>query len=96
MNGDMGKIMNSSGDNEFDDGMSGRELFSNKDGLTYNDFIILPGYIDFVPGEVQLTSKITKNLALNVPLVSSPVSILIFEQITIHVDRVICLMKLAK
>lgn len=66
--------MNGVGDSDMDlvDGMSCTELFLNKDGLTYNDFIILPGFIDFSPGEVTLQTKLTRNLSLNVPLVSSP------------------------
>ncbi|CAL8134956.1 unnamed protein product [Orchesella dallaii] len=64
--------MNGVGEEDLVDGMSCAELFQNKDGLTYNDFIILPGYIDFSPGEVKLQTKVTRNLSLNVPLVSSP------------------------
>jgi len=42
------------------------------DGLTYNDFIILPGYVDFLPKEVELKSALTKKITLDAPLVSSP------------------------
>merc|ERR550519_146766 len=42
------------------------------DGLTYNDFIILPGYVDFIPQEVELTSALSKKITLRAPLVSSP------------------------
>lgn len=55
-----------------DDGLTGAQLFGNGDGLTYNDFILLPGFIDFQADEVDLTSALTKKLSLKSPLVSSP------------------------
>ena len=33
---------------------------------------MLPGYIDFLPKDVDLVSPLTKNIALKAPLVSSP------------------------
>lgn len=56
----------------FQDGMSAKEMISKGNGLTYNDFIILPGYIDFAATEVDLTSQLTKKISIKVPLVSSP------------------------
>jgi len=35
------------------DGRSAAELFGEKEGLTYQDFIILPGHIDFDAAEVD-------------------------------------------
>ncbi|XP_035724803.1 inosine-5'-monophosphate dehydrogenase-like [Vespa mandarinia] len=55
-----------------EDGLSLAQLFANGDGLTYNDFIILPGYIDFTADEVDLLSPLTKKIVLKAPLVSSP------------------------
>lgn len=55
-----------------EDGITGAQMMANGDGLTYNDFIILPGYIDFVPEECDLTSALTRKLTLKAPLVSSP------------------------
>ncbi|MCU0847641.1 MAG: IMP dehydrogenase [Spirochaetes bacterium] len=54
------------------DGFSAEELFTKKNGFTYNDFIILPGFIDFAPDEVSLESDLTRNITLKSPLVSSP------------------------
>lgn len=54
------------------DGLTGGEMFEKGDGLTYNDFIILPGMIDFTADEVDLTSALTKKISLQTPLVSSP------------------------
>lgn len=55
-----------------DDGLTAAQLFANGDGLTYNDFIILPGYIDFTAEEVDLLSPLTRKIMLKTPLVSSP------------------------
>ena len=54
------------------DGLTIKELFHNHEGLTYNDFIILPGYINFPSDNVSLQSKLTKSLVLKAPFVSSP------------------------
>lgn len=55
-----------------DDGLSAAQLFGSGEGLTYNDFIILPGYIDFIAENVDLKSNLTRKISLKVPLVSSP------------------------
>ena len=54
------------------DGLTADQLLKTGDGLTYNDFIILPGYIDFTAEEVDLRSNLTKKIMLKAPLVSSP------------------------
>jgi len=56
------------------DGLSIEDLMDSKanGGLTYNDFLILPGYIDFPASVVALESKITRKIVLQTPLISSP------------------------
>ncbi|KAF9998842.1 inosine-5'-monophosphate dehydrogenase, partial [Entomortierella chlamydospora] len=56
------------------DGLSAEELMDSvtQGGLTYNDFLILPGYINFQANAVQLESKITKRITLKTPFLSSP------------------------
>jgi len=55
-----------------EDGLTIKELFGQKHGLTYDDIIILPGHIGFGVDAVELNTKITKKISLSVPLVSSP------------------------
>ncbi|ORY98658.1 inosine-5'-monophosphate dehydrogenase [Syncephalastrum racemosum] len=56
------------------DGLSVEALLDEQlsGGLTYNDFLILPGYIDFPAHMASLESKITKNITLKTPFMSSP------------------------
>eukprot|EP00929_Paragymnodinium_shiwhaense_P015707 TRINITY_DN123806_c0_g1_i1.p1 TRINITY_DN123806_c0_g1~~TRINITY_DN123806_c0_g1_i1.p1 ORF type:complete len:577 (-),score=119.47 TRINITY_DN123806_c0_g1_i1:104-1714(-) len=41
-------------------------------GYTFDDLICLPGHIDFAVHDVSLSSHFTKNIAVKVPLASSP------------------------
>ncbi|KAK3104014.1 hypothetical protein FSP39_023682 [Pinctada imbricata] len=66
-----------------DDGQTGAQLFANGDGMTYNDFLILPGFIDFPADEVDLTSALTKKISLRAPLVSSPMDTVTESQMAI-------------
>ena len=55
-----------------EDGISASELFRSKEGYTYDDVIILPRYIDFLPEEVSLTTKASKSFRIHTPIISSP------------------------
>lgn len=68
------------------DGLSVHQLMDSKTrgGLTYNDFLILPGKIDFPSAEVSTESKLTKKISLKVPLVSSPMDTVTEENMAIH------------
>ncbi|KAI1114521.1 inosine-5'-monophosphate dehydrogenase IMD4 [Nemania sp. NC0429] len=68
------------------DGLSIQELMDTKahGGLTYNDFLVLPGYIGFAASEVSLDSPITKNIVLKTPFVSSPMDTVTEHEMAIH------------
>ncbi|ORY75933.1 IMP dehydrogenase [Leucosporidium creatinivorum] len=56
------------------DGLSLRSLVDSQahGGLTYNDFLVLPGHINFPASDVSLESRITKKTVLKTPFLSSP------------------------
>ena len=41
------------------------------EGLTYEDVLLVPSYSKIIPSEVSLKSKFSKNIKLNVPIVSA-------------------------
>ena len=45
---------------------------NNKQYLTYNDVLLLPGYSDFSRGDINLCTKLTKKISLKSPFVASP------------------------
>jgi len=41
------------------------------DGLTFDDVLLVPAHSDVLPGEVQTRTRLTREIALNIPLVSA-------------------------
>jgi len=68
---------------EIKDGQTAEELFSGGEGLSYDDFIILPGHIDFSRNDVSVKSQLTKNISLCAPFVSSPMDTVTEEKMAI-------------
>lgn len=42
------------------------------DAITFDDVLLLPSRTDFVPGEADTRSKLTRSIELNIPLISAP------------------------
>lgn len=43
----------------------------SKEGLTFDDVLLVPQKSDFTPNEADLSTKLTKDITLNIPLMSS-------------------------
>src|SRR5207253_9262474 len=41
-------------------------------GITFDDVLVEPAYSDVVPRDVDVRTQLTRNIALNLPIVSSP------------------------
>lgn len=42
------------------------------DGITFDDVLLEPGYSEVVPSEVDISTRLTRNIPLNLPVISSP------------------------
>lgn len=56
------------------DGLAAHELMDSTThgGLTYDDFLMLPGKIDFGAADTTTETRITRNVTLKTPFMSSP------------------------
>jgi len=54
------------------DGIDAKALFGMLRGFTYDDLILMPDHIAFGVKEVDLATRVTRGIRLNIPFVSSP------------------------
>lgn len=54
------------------DGFSAAQIFSSVNSYAYNDLIILPGFVKDPVSAISLKTHLSKNIVLNIPIVSSP------------------------
>jgi IMP dehydrogenase len=47
------------------------ELFQSEEALTFDDVLVVPGYSEVLPAEVDVKAQLTRDISLNVPLLSA-------------------------
>lgn len=43
-----------------------------KDGITFDDVLLIPARSDFIPADADTTTRLTRGIELNIPLISAP------------------------
>jgi len=67
-----------------ENGFSANEFFAEGGGMTYSDFILLPGHIGFPIEDVDIETNLTKNLRIKRPLISSPMDTVTESKMAIY------------
>ena len=55
--------------------------------LTFDDVLLMPGRSDVVPGETNLSTVLSRNIPLNVPLVSSAMDTVTESSMAVAIAR---------
>ena len=57
------------------------------EGLTFDDVLLIPAYSEVLPRDVKLTTRFSRNITLNVPLVSAAMDTVTEAQLAIAIAR---------
>ena len=58
-----------------------------KYALTFDDVLLVPGYSEVLPRDVNVTTKITRNIHLNIPLASAAMDTVTEARLAIAIAR---------
>lgn len=65
-----------------------RELITEAHGITFDDVLLQPRYSEVVPADVDVRSRLTRRISLNVPLLSSPMDTVTEAEMAIALAQV--------
>lgn len=58
-----------------------------KEGVTFNDVLLVPRYSEVIPNEIDITTNLTKDIVLNVPFMSAGMDTVTEHQMAIAMAR---------
>src|SRR5256885_501334 len=53
------------------------------DAITFDDVLLIPSRSDFIPGDADTHTKFTRNIEINIPLISAPMDTVTESQLAI-------------
>ena len=56
-------------------------------GYTYDDILLLPNYSEYLPNEVDIKTKLSKNITLNIPIISAAMDTVTESSMAIAIAR---------
>lgn len=63
------------------------EIFSDTESLTFDDVLIVPGYSEYLPSEVDVRARLTNNITLNIPILSAAMDTVTEARLAISLAR---------
>ena len=63
------------------------DLFNASEALTFDDLLIVPGFADFLPSEVDTKTELAPSIRLNIPLISAAMDTVTESRLAIAMAR---------
>ena len=58
-----------------------------KEGLTFDDVLMVPAKSNVIPSEVKVSTKLTRKIILNIPIISAPMDTVTESRLAIALAR---------
>ena len=63
------------------------ELFNQFEALTFDDVLVVPGYTEVLPDQTRVDTRLTRNIHLNIPLISAAMYTFTYARLAIALAR---------